>query len=69
MPAAEALRNAQLYVRDVPISELKKKMWFDESRLRRIGYSADSLRELSQRGDSTKPFMHPKYWSGFVLIQ
>jgi CHAT domain-containing protein len=69
MPAAAALRNAQLYVRDVTISELKKKMWFDESRLRRIGYSADSLRELSQKGDNTKPFMHPKYWSGFVLIQ
>jgi CHAT domain-containing protein len=68
MPVAEALRNAQLYVRDVTVSELKSDMWFEESRLRRIGYNAESLRKLSQKGGNTKPFEHPRYWSGFILI-
>jgi len=69
MPVAEALRNAQLYVRDITISELEQKMWFDESRLRRIGYSAESLRELSRKDAKTKPFEHPKYWGGYIIIE
>lgn len=67
MPAAEALRQAQLYLKEITIAELHRNMWFDESRLRRIGCNADDLRTMAKLARHHKPFAHQKYWGGYLI--
>lgn len=68
-PAAEALRRAQLYLKDVTIRELREEKWFDESRLRKYGAGAAQLRHIATKKDNSKPFSHMKYWGGFVVLE
>ena len=44
MPAGQALRDAQRYLRTVTIGELDCAGWFDERRFRRIGLVAEDMR-------------------------
>ncbi len=70
---AEALRGAQLWLRDATNSELSKIV---EEKLNALGLSADknlrrALQELSGRlnpKSDERPFLHPYYWAGFQSV-
>ena len=69
MPAADALRQAQLYLKEVTIKDLRSGMWFDESKLRKVGWAADDVKEFSRQNDFVKPFQSVRYWGGYMIIE
>lgn len=69
MPAGQALREAQHYVRSVTIAQLGDRQWFNERRFRRIGLVAEDMRKMAQRPPNWKPFSHIRYWGGYMLYE
>ncbi|MBM6870827.1 CHAT domain-containing protein [Pseudoflavonifractor phocaeensis] len=69
MPAAQALREAQAYLRTVTIAQLGDGQWFDERRFRRIGLVAEDMRRMSQNPPNFRPFSHIRYWGGYILYE
>lgn len=69
MPAAQALREAQAYLRSVTIAQLGEGRWFDERRFRRIGLVAEDMRKLSQKPPDFRPFSQIRYWGGYILYE
>lgn len=69
MNISNALRNAQIYLRDITINMLKKELWFEENKLRRIGYNADALKKIAKMRGDKKIFNQIKHWGGYIVIQ
>ena len=69
MPAGQALRDAQHYVRSVTIAQLGDRQWFDERRFRRIGLVAEDMRKMASRPPNFRPFSHIRYWGGYILYE
>ena len=69
MPAGQALRDAQHYLRTVTIGELGCAGWFDERRFRRIGLVAEDMRKMSRLKPTHRPFAQIRYWGGYILYE
>ena len=69
MPAADALKQSQLYLKEVTIKDLRDDMWFDESRLRRVGLAVDDLVRFSKQDENMRPFESDRYWGGYLIIE
>lgn len=69
MPAGQALRAAQRYLRTVTIAELTEAGWFDPGRLRRIGLVAEDMRRMSRLSPDHRPFASPRCWGGYILYE
>ena len=69
LPRHLALRDAQLYLRTLTVSEIRDEWLSDEMLLRLSGGNAGTeayLRSLSQLPDDQTPFDHPRYWGAFI---
>lgn len=69
MPAGQALREAQAYLRTVTVVQLGDSQWFDERRFRRIGLVAEDMRKMAQNPPNFRPFSHIRYWGGYILYE
>ena len=69
MPAGQALRAAQRYLRTVTIAALTEAGWFDPSRLRRIGLVAEDMRRMSRLSPDHRPFASIRCWGGYILYE
>ena len=69
MPAGQALRAAQRYLRTVTIAGLTEAGWFDPSRLRRIGLVAEDMRRISRLSPDHRPFASIRCWGGYILYE
>ena len=69
MPAGQALRNAQRYLRTVTIGALDEAGWFDPRRLRRIGLVAEDMRRMSRLSPAHRPFASLRCWGGYILYE
>lgn len=67
MCPSEALRGAQMYLKNISIGELQEEGWFDKSRIKKLGLVARQMEELSKLPRETRIFQRAKYWAGFVL--
>ena len=61
----EALRNAQNYLKNVSLGEIRSKGWFDTTD-KRIGTILDQYQNMNDR---VKPFRDEIYWGGFECYQ
>jgi CHAT domain-containing protein len=67
---ADALRNAQLWLKDASVQELQLELALDQIRME-TGRIDDELQlhlEYSRDSPKYKPFAHPFYWAGFSFI-
>jgi CHAT domain-containing protein len=65
---AESLREAQTYVRDVTVGELKP-CWLTEQVRRQAAKHEPTLKylqKLAGQPDEAQPFRHPRYWGAFI---
>jgi len=69
MAPDEALAAAQRYLRSATVGELRRRRWLDAGRLRRIGAGMEDVRRILARPETSRPFAHPRYWSGYVLLR
>jgi CHAT domain-containing protein len=65
----EALRRAQLYVRDVPVGALRQE-WLNARVIDQYGVTGPGARrqleEIAAKPDSHRPFRDRVYWGAFV---
>ena len=69
MPAGQALRSAQRYLRTATIADLTEAGWFDPRRLRRIGLVAEDMRRMSRLSPAHRPFASLRCWGGYILYE
>jgi CHAT domain-containing protein len=66
---AKALEQAQFYVRDLTIAQMRPQ-WLTPEAITRITERSpgigNHLRELSQKPGNYRPYAHPKYWGAFI---
>ena len=69
MGRAKALEQAQFYVRDLTIAQMRPQ-WLTPEAITRITDRSPGigkhLRELSQKPGNYRPYAHPKYWGAFI---
>ena len=65
----ESLREAQLYLRGLKISEIREK-WLSEDMISELSSGNEQirnqLREFLKQSDETAPFTDPLYWGAFI---
>ena len=65
----EALREAQLYLRNLSIADIRRE-WLSEDMISRFScenpQTANFLLGLSRSADSDCPFRDPRYWGAFI---
>jgi CHAT domain-containing protein len=69
MGRAKALEQAQFYVRDLTIAQMRPQWLTPESITRITDRSpgiGNHLRQLSQKPGNYRPYAHPKYWGAFI---
>ncbi len=67
MCPSEALRSAQMHLKNISIGELREEGWFEKSKIKKLGLVARQMEELSKLPRETRIFQRAKYWAGFVL--
>ena len=69
MGRAKALEQAQFYVRDLTIAQMRPQ-WLTPEAISRITERSPAigkhLRELCQKHENYRPYAHPKYWAAFI---
>jgi len=69
MGRADALKEAQYYVRDLTIWNMRGS-WLTDKTIEKIRQSSEAtgnyLKNLKQRKNSDRPFEHPQYWGAFI---
>jgi CHAT domain-containing protein/tetratricopeptide (TPR) repeat protein len=69
MGRAKALEQAQFYVRDLTIAQMRPQ-WLTPEAITRITERSPALgnhlRKLSQKPGNYRPYAHPKYWGAFI---
>ena len=68
MPPAQALRQAQRWLRDVPAGELRQMVAAIQDQS--VAYDetvSDAWRQFMAREPEEEPFAHPYYWAGFTF--
>ena len=66
---SDALREAQLYLKEVSIGELAFAGWFEEERVRKIGLVANTIREIAKLPKEMKLFHSYRYWAGYICLE
>jgi CHAT domain-containing protein len=69
MGRAKALEQAQFYVRDLTIAQMRPQWLTPEAITRITDRNLDignQLRELSQKPENYHPYAHPRYWGAFI---
>jgi CHAT domain-containing protein len=69
MGRAKALEQAQFYVRDLTIAQMRPQWLTPEaitSLTERSSGIGNHLRELSQKPENYRPYAHPKHWGAFI---
>lgn len=71
MPRDEALRQAQHYLRQLSVGQLRDR-WFNIESVRRLAASNTTVRvavdQYLAQPDTYHPFDHPYYWAAFILL-
>lgn len=66
---AEALVQAQYYIRDLTIAQMRPN-WLTEERISHLCQSypqlENQLRQLSQKSDTDRPYASPRCWGAFI---
>lgn len=69
LPRDEALRDAQVYTREVTMGAIRDR-WLSAEMIERLATGNDKvkaeLEELAQQPDDHRPFSHPFYWGAFI---
>ncbi|WP_017719432.1 CHAT domain-containing protein [Kamptonema formosum] len=69
MGRAKALEEAQYYLRDLTVGQIRDK-WLTPEAIawvrQRSDVIANRLQELSQESDECRPYTEPKYWAAFI---
>ena len=69
MGRAESLRDAQIYVRDLTIAEIRNK-WLTDEMIDKLSEGNDAarndLQELASQPDDFTSFKDPAYWGAFI---
>lgn len=65
---AEALREAQVYLREVSLGELRPRWLTEAVRRQAAGHepTLKYLQMLTEQPDDVRPFRHPRYWGAFI---
>jgi CHAT domain-containing protein/tetratricopeptide (TPR) repeat protein len=69
MGRAKALEQAQFYVRDLTIAQMRPQWLTPEAITRITDRNLDignQLRELIQKPENYRPYVHPRYWGAFI---
>lgn len=70
MPPAEALRKAQLWLRDLKSREIKEYVEYSLTEFRTCLTSAqgdEALKHIVLEHNEFRPFAHPYHWAGFTF--
>ena len=69
LPRNEALRDAQCYLGQVSIGEIRKQ-WLSKQTRKKLSAgnpeTEKELKQLNKQPDSHQPFQHPLYWGAFI---
>ena len=67
----EALRQAQHYLRQLSVGQLRDR-WFNTESVKRLAYNPANARAAIEgylaHADPYHPFDHPYYWAAFILL-
>jgi len=71
MPRDEALRQAQHYLRQLSVGQLRSR-WFNTESVKRLADDDANARAAIEgylaHADPYQPFDHPYYWAAFILL-
>lgn len=70
MPRDEALRQAQHYLRQLSVGQLRSR-WFNTESVKRLADDANARAAIEgylAHADPYQPFDHPYYWAAFILL-
>ncbi len=71
LPRDAALRNAQTFVRELTVGQLRAEGWLTEEMVERLAAGNAKtktwLEKIRQQPDDHRPFAHPYYWGAFIL--
>jgi CHAT domain-containing protein len=69
LPRDESLRDAQFYLRDITIFQIKDR-WLSREMIEHLSGGNDNikgyLQYMAQQPDDHRPFTSPRYWGAFI---